>query len=130
MKELKFDGVELDEQIKGKIVVGGNILVVKISTAGMLVETTEKLRINSHCKFQMTLNGKKTTLSSKVLNVLIKSTVVKKNKNVPLYQAEVEFKNLKESERELLDNAIEQILERKVSLPQNEVQGARFRIKE
>jgi hypothetical protein len=130
MKEIKFNGVALDEQMPGKIVNGGDIGIVKLSSQGILFETTDKLRINSHNKFRIIFNNKKTDFTARVYSVLIKCTVEKKNRNVPLYQVAAEFVNLKNGERTVIEDIIEQILENKLPVPHDVIQNAKFRIKE
>jgi hypothetical protein len=130
MKEIKFNGVALDEQMPGKIVNGGDIGIVKLSSQGILFETTDKLRINSHNKFRIIFNNKKTDFTAKVYSVLIKCTVEKKNRNVPLYQVAAEFVNLNNGERTVIEDIIEQILENKLPVPHDVIQNAKFRIKE
>jgi hypothetical protein len=130
MKEIKFNGVALDEQMSGKIVNGGDIGIVKLSSQGILFETTDKLRINSHNKFRIIFNNKKTDFTARVYSVLIKCTVEKKNRNVPLYQVAAEFVNLNNGERTVIEDIIEQILENKLPVPHDVIQNAKFRIKE
>jgi hypothetical protein len=130
MKEIKFNGVALDEQMPGKIVNGGDIGIVKISSQGILFETTDTLRINSRIKFRIIFNNKTTDFTAKVYSVLIKCTVEKRNRNVPLYQVAAEFVNLKNGERTGIEDIIEQILENKLPVPDDVIQNAKFRIKE
>ena len=130
MKEIIFDGIDVKEQLLAKIVGNGEVSVSKISTSGMLFETTSQLKINSHRKFQITCGNKKMSLSVKVLSVLWKSAVEKGKKRDTLYQVAIEFEHLKDNERTFLNSIVEQILDNIIPLPYDGIRGAKIRIKE
>jgi hypothetical protein len=130
MKEIIFEGIDVKEQLSAKIVGNGEISVSKISTSGMLFETTNQLKINSHCKFQITCGNKKMILSAKVFSVLWKSAVEKDKMRATRYQVAIEFEHLKDNEKVFLDLIVEQILDNIVPLPYDGIRGAKIRIKE
>ncbi len=130
MKEIIFDGIDVKEQLSAKIVGDGEVSVSKISTAGMLFETTNQLKINSHRKFQLTCGNKKMILSAKVLSVLWKSAIEKDKKRGTLYQVAIEFEHLKDNEKAFLDSIVDQILDNIIPMPYDGIRGAKIRIKE
>ena len=130
MKEIIFDGIDVKEQLSAKIVGNGEISVSKISTSGMLFETTNQLKINSHCKFQIICGNKKMILSAKIFSVLWKSAVEKDKMRATRYQVAIEFEHLKDNEKVFLDLIVEQILDNIVPLPYDGIRGAKIRIKE
>ncbi len=130
MKEIIFEGIDVKEQLSAKIVGNGEISVSKISTSGMLFETTKQLKINSHRKFQITCGNKKMILSAKVFSVLWKSAVEKDKMRATCYQVAIEFEHLKDNERTFLNSIVEQILDNIIPLPYDGIRGAKIRIKE
>lgn len=130
MKGIKFDGVEVKDKLLAKIVRSGEVSVSKISTGGMLFETTNRLNINRDYKFQITCGDKKIILGAKVLSVLWKCTIEKNKRTHTLYQVAVDFEHLKDNEKAFLDAIIEQILEGDIPAIHDGVKGAKFRVKE
>ena len=128
MKEIIFDGIDAKEQLSAKIVGNGEVSVSKISTSGMLFETTSQLKINSHRKFQITCGNKKMILSAKVLSVLWKSAVEKDKKRDTLYQVAIEFEHLKDDEKTFLYLIMEQILDNITPLTYDALRAAKILI--
>ncbi len=129
MKEIKFNGVEVKDKLLVKIVGRGEVSASKISTEGMLFETTNQLNINSHYKFQITCGDKKAILDVKVLSVLLKGTIEKNKRKFTLYQVAVEFEHLENNEKTFLDTIIEQILDDTIPVFHDGIQGAKIRVK-
>jgi hypothetical protein len=130
MKEIKFDGVSLDEQLPGKIVGSGECSISKLSTRGMLLETISKLKINGHYRFEIKHHDTKAVLSAHVLSILLKGNIEKDNRLITLYQVAVEFENLKSDEETFLDLTIDQVLEQKVPSLDHEIRDAKFHIED
>ncbi len=129
MKEIKFNGVEVKDKLLVKIVGRGEVSASKISTEGMLFETTNQLNINSQYKFQITCGDKKAILDVKVLSVLLKGTIEKNKRKFTLYQVAVEFEHLENNEKTFLDTIIEQILDDTIPVFHDGIQGAKIRVK-
>ncbi len=130
MKEIKFDGVEVKDKLLVKIVGDGEVSASKISTGGILFETTNRLNINSHYKFQITCGDKKTILGAKVLSILWKCTIEKNKRKYTLYQVAVEFEHLGSDEKAFLDTIIGQILEDDIPTIHDGIRGAKFRVED
>jgi len=130
MKEIRFDGVDVKDNLLAEIIGKGKDNASKISSVGILFETTNQLKINSHHKFQITYGDKKAILSARVRDVLWKCTIEENQKTHTLYQVTVEFEHLKDKEKDFLETIIEQILDDTIPVPHDGVRGAKFHIKE
>lgn len=130
MKEIKFNGVEVKGAITGNILGGDDITITKISSRGMLLETTAKMSINGRYRFRLLYNDKNVVIGAKVLSVLIQKAVEKRNKMLPMSHVAVEFENIGEDERIFLNTVIDTILEHEVPNMDNlktEIRSSKFR---
>lgn len=133
MKEIKFDGVEVKERITGSVLSGDSITITKISSRGMLFETTAKLSINRQYQFRLHHNDKSITIGAKVLSVLIQKAVEKGKKMLPMSHVEVEFQNMGTNENTFLNTVIDTILEQEVPNLDNlktEIRSSKFRTRD
>jgi len=130
LKEIKFGGVDVKDRLSAKVVGGEEVKVSKISTVAMLFETTSKLNINGHYRFQVICGNKNLTLAAKVRNVLWKGKVEKNKRQSTLYQVAVDFENLKDETKAFFDSMIEQLIESDVPKIHDEVRGTKFHIKD
>ncbi len=128
MKEIEFDGVEVKGKLSVKMVGGGEVSTSKVNTKGMLFETTNHLRMNSHYKFQISYGDKKVNLGAKVMRILLKGTVKKDDKEYTLSHVAVDFENMGKDEEAFLDSIIEQILEDSVPALGDGTHGTKFRV--
>jgi hypothetical protein len=130
MKEIKFDGVEVKGVVTGNILGGDDITIAKISSRGMLLETTAKMNINKRYIFRLFHNDKKIVIAAKVLSVLIQKAVEKGSKMLSMSHIAVEFENIGEDEKTFLNTLIDSILEHEVPNLDNlktEIDSSKFR---
>ncbi|GBE06271.1 MAG TPA: hypothetical protein ENH31_06655 [Nitrospirae bacterium] len=127
--EIKFEGCEAKGKLSASIVGGAEIEVLKISTEGMFFETTNKLNMNSYYRFQLTREDKKGILPAKTLSVLMKGTVRKNRRTMTLYQVAAEFKDLKDNEKTFIESVVDDILESAMPVIEDQVKGAKMRVK-
>ncbi len=128
--EIKFEGCEAKGKLSAMIVGSAEIEVLKISTEGMLFEATNKLNMNAHYRFQLTLGDKKGILQAKTLSVLMKATVQKNKRAMTLYQVAAEFKNLKDNEKNFIKSVVDDIIESDMPEIEDKVKSAKMRVKE
>lgn len=133
MKEIKFDGVEVKGTVTGNILGGDAIIITKISSRGMLLETTAKMSINGRYRFRLLHNEKNVVIGAKVLSVLIQKAVEKGNKMLPMSHVAVEFQNIGKDEKTFLKTVIDAILEHEVPTLDNhktEIRSSKFRARD
>jgi hypothetical protein len=130
MMEIKFDGVEVKGALTGNILGGDVITIAKISSRGMLLETTAKMNINKQYTFRLFHNDKNIVIGAKVLSVLIQKAVEKGSKMLPMSNVAVEFGTISEDEKTFLNTVIDSILEHEVPDLDNlktEIDSSKFR---
>jgi hypothetical protein len=125
MKNIKFDGVEVTDDLKGKITGKGEITILKISSEGMLFEASFRMTMNRRCTFQISMGRNSVTLTAKVVSVLMK--------NPDRTATAVEFVNLADKEKVFVHKVIEKSIEEKMPEIQNstsEIRKSKFRSSE
>ncbi len=130
MKELKFSGAAVKGKLEAKVVGSGEISILMINTEGMLFETTSKLHINAHYRFQLTFEKEKIALPAKATQVLLKGMVEKHSRKVTLYHVSVDFENLKDKDKTFLENMIDILIEDDVPVIEDKINGAKFHIED
>ena len=128
MKEIDFNGVDTQGKLSVKMLGGSDVSVYRISTEGMLFETTDHLRMNGQYKFSVKFGAKKTILNAKVLTILWKSKLEDERKKGTLYQCVAEFDSLKDDEKAFLDALVERILEDSIPDLSDRTGGTKFSV--
>lgn len=130
MKDLQFSGVTLKERLTGTVAETGEINVIKISRDGILFETLSRLVMTRQYKIEIPFRKSSIKPTAKVEALLMKRAEGEGNKKITLYQVAAEFMSLSSSDRDLVDEIIENALEDDVPKLQDidgEARDSKFR---